>query len=258
MKYPKESLPKKPTKHIADKKYGFFQSEKEAFVAVADELGLEKRSAKDISYARHPLTFLVEAADDICYTIIDFEDGINLGLIEEEFALEYLIKLVKESINTKKYHSLKTTQDRVSYLRALAIGELIQEAASEFMTHEDAILSGDYSNALLDKCRYEAQINDIISISIKNIYQSKEVIDKEIVGYQVLQQLLSTFVSAVYNTMTNKASNYDTLILKILPETVTLNSDSAYPNVMAICLYISKLSDSKAVRLYKRIKGIDI
>ena len=82
MKYPKESLPKKPTKHIADKKYGFFQSEKDAFSDVANELGLLKRSQTDLSFSRHPLAFLVEAADDICYTIIDFEDGIKLGLIQ--------------------------------------------------------------------------------------------------------------------------------------------------------------------------------
>ena len=87
IKYPKESLPKKPTNNIIDKKYGFFQSEKEVFIDVVNDLGLKNVRKKDIAYARHPLAFLVEAADDICYTIIDFEDGINLGLIEEEFAL---------------------------------------------------------------------------------------------------------------------------------------------------------------------------
>ena len=83
MKYPKESLPKRPTNHIADKKYGFFQADKDLLLDVAQELGLKQtRKGKDISFSRHPLTFLVEAADDICYTIIDFEDGINLGLID--------------------------------------------------------------------------------------------------------------------------------------------------------------------------------
>ena len=96
MKYPKESLPKKPSKHIADKKFGVFQSEKDFLAEMATELGLiQTRKGESISYFRHPLTYLVEAADDICYTIIDFEDGIHLGLIPEEFALEYLIKLVK-------------------------------------------------------------------------------------------------------------------------------------------------------------------
>ena len=134
-KYPKESLPKKPSNHIADKKFGFFQSEKEAFLDVVKELGLIKRSDSNISYSRHPLTYLVEAADDICYTIIDFEDGINLGLIEEEFALEYMIKLVKDVIDSNKYHSLKNKKDRVSYLRALAIGVLINEAVDIFLAN---------------------------------------------------------------------------------------------------------------------------
>ena len=110
IKYPKESLPKKPTNHIADKKYGVFQSEKNAFIDVADELKLKTNSLENgIRYFRHPLAFLVEAADDICYTIIDFEDGINLGLIPEEFALEYLINLVRGTINIEKYNALKNT-----------------------------------------------------------------------------------------------------------------------------------------------------
>ena len=110
---------------------------------------------------------MVEAADDICYTIIDFEDGINLGLIEEEFALEYLINLVRDTINTKKYNALTTTQDRVSYLRALAINTLINEAVDLFMKHEMEILSGEFETALLDVSQYKAQINDIITISIQ-------------------------------------------------------------------------------------------
>ncbi len=107
MKYPKESLPKKPTDNIADKKYGFFQCDKAFFQDVAAELGLiPNKTGDDIGYERHPLAYLVEAADDICYTIIDFEDGINLGLISEDFALEYLIKLVKDNVHVEKYKSL--------------------------------------------------------------------------------------------------------------------------------------------------------
>ena len=113
VKYPKESLPVKPSSNISDKKYGFFQNEKNTYVDIANELGLLK---DDGGYNRHPLTFLVEAADDICYTIIDFEDGINLGLVQEDYALEYLINLVRDSINTEKYNALNNTIDRVSYL----------------------------------------------------------------------------------------------------------------------------------------------
>ncbi|MBT3872512.1 MAG: dNTP triphosphohydrolase, partial [Flavobacteriaceae bacterium] len=173
VKYPKESLPKNPTNHIADKKYGVFQSEKYFFGAVAQELGLQKRGEqKDLSYHRHPLAFLVEAADDICYTIIDFEDGINLGLIEEEFALEYLINLVKENINTKKYTSLIKSSDRLAYLRSLAINTLVAEAAAVFIENEENILNGEFTTSLLDKSKYKAQVADIIKISVQKIYKS--------------------------------------------------------------------------------------
>ncbi len=255
MKYPKESLPKKPTKHIADKKYGFFQSEKEGFTNVAKELGLTKRSSSDLSFSRHPLAFLVEAADDICYTIIDFEDGINLGLIQEEFALEYLIKLVKETINTKKYHQLKNTQDRISYLRALAINTLINEVVHIFMNNEDAILKGEFQTALLDKSKYEAQINDIIKISVENIYKSDEVIDKEIAGYEILKGLLSVYTNAVNNNYNGNPSNYDKLILNRLPKTMNVDQDSLYLRLLAVCNYVSLLSDSNAILNYKKIKG---
>lgn len=254
-KYPKESLPKKPTNHIADKKYGFFQTEKEAFIDVAQELGLEKRSKKDISYARHPLAYLVEAADDICYTIIDFEDGINLGLIPEAFALEYLINLVRDKIKTEKYHALSNKEDRVSYLRALAIGALIDEAVEMFMKNEEAILAGNFNEALLDKSKYEAQIEDIIKLSINKIYQSTEVVDKEIAGYGVLSVLLETYTKAVNNCYNNIASNYDALILKGLPKTIKINQESLYERLLSVCHYISLLSDSQAITQYKKIKG---
>ena len=193
-KYPKESLPKKPTKNIADKKYGFFQSDVAFFKEVAEELGMiPNKTGAEVGYERHPLAFLVEAADDICYTIIDFEDGINLGWISEEYALEYLIKLVKNGIDTKKYNELITKEDRISYLRALAIGSLINDAVVIFMENEKAILAGEFPFALMDKSQYKAQMNDIIQISVKNVYQSREVIQKEVMGYKIINSLLDGF-----------------------------------------------------------------
>ena len=104
------------------------------------------------TFHRHPLAFLVEAADDICYTLIDFEDGINLGWIPEAYALEYLIKLVKDHIDTDKYKQLQTTTDRLAYLRALSIGVLIEDATRIFMEHEQEILAGgEFSHTLLKK-----------------------------------------------------------------------------------------------------------
>ncbi len=255
-KYPKESLPKKPTTHIADKKYGFFQSDKDAFVDVANELGLIKRSNDHISFSRHPLAYLVEAADDICYTIIDFEDGINLGLIQEEYALEYLSKVIRENIIAENYYALSSREDRIGYLRALAIGALINDAVDIFMANEDAILNGSFDCGLLDKSKYDAQIKDIIKISIENVYQSEEVVDKEIAGYQIINKLLGVYTTAVNNSYNGTASNYDKLILTRLPETINFKSDDLYQRLLAVCHYVSLLSDSKAIQNFKKIEGV--
>ncbi|WP_394747768.1 deoxyguanosinetriphosphate triphosphohydrolase [Spongiimicrobium salis] len=256
MKYPKESLPKKPTKHIADKKFGFFQSEKNTFKEVAEELGLlQTRKGKDIGYSRHPLTYLVEAADDICYTIIDFEDGINLGLIPEEYALEYLIKLVKNSINTKKYNAIAHKEDRLSYLRALAINTLINDATAIFIENEEAILKGEFKVSLLDKSNYAAQIEDIIQLSIAKVYRSSEVIEKEIAGYKIISDILEVYTGALMRKKENKASNYDRLMLETLPEFYRKTELSHYNILLNTCCYVASLSDSAAVHIHNKIMG---
>lgn len=256
MKYPKESLPKKPTSKICDKKYGFFQQDKAFFTEVAHELGLiSNKSGNDIGFERHPLAYLVEAADDICYTIIDFEDGINLGWISEEYALEYLIKLVKNGIDTKKYNELITKEDRISYLRALAIGSLINDAVAVFMENEKAILAGEFPFALMDKSQYKAQMNDIIQISIKNVYQSKEVIQKEVMGYKIIHSLLDGFCTAYNNKVNGTASNYDELLLKLLPERFQFQKEDLYDRLLHICHFVSLLTDGKALELYRTIQA---
>lgn len=258
MKYPKESLPHKPTQKIADKKFGVFQSEKHFFAEVAAELGLlSTGTGEDLRFVRHPLAFLVEAADDICYTIIDFEDGINLGLIDEEYALEYLIKLVKDSINTSKYHNLTTRADRLTYLRALAINTLITETVEIFIANEDAILNGEFHQALLDKSRYEAQISDIIKISVEKIYRSEEVISKEIAGYQMLTQLLDTYTKALLPSADDQDSTYHNLVTSTIPS--ALNEDaSVYKKLIGICSHISSLTDSNIVASFKKFKGLGV
>ena len=256
LKYPKESLPKKPTKHVVDKKYGVFQSEKSEFLDIVQDLGmLQKSTSPDISFYRHPLAYLVEAADDICYTIIDFEDGINLGLIEEEYALEYLINLVRDRIDSKKYHSLQHTKDRVSYLRALAINTLINQAVQIFLDNEESILTGNFDKSLLEKCSYEAQINDIIKISVDKIYKSQEVVEKEVAGYRIIADLLHVFVSAVNNKYDQNYSNYDQLILNLLPKEYQSEDASLYNRIMQICTYVSRMSDRYAIRTHQKLTG---
>jgi dGTPase len=251
MKYPKASLPHKPTQHVADKKFGFYQAQAIDFNALAQDLGLRSKAG---AYYRHPLAYLVEAADDICYTIIDFEDGINLGWISESYALEYLINLVKDSIDKNTYASLKHTPQRMSYLRALAINSLIKDAVAIFLKNEEAILSGSFPHALLDKSKYAAQIDDIISLSVEKVYHSPEVLQKEIVGYKVITTLLEAFTKAAVHEFKGQADAYDQLILRLVPNGTPFISNTLYDTLLNATCYVASLSDGKAMELSKKMK----
>jgi len=251
MKYPKASLPHKPTQHVADKKFGFYQAQATDFNILAQDLGLTSKAG---AYYRHPLTYLVEAADDICYTIIDFEDGINLGWISESYALEYLINLVKDSIDKKTYASLKHTPQRMSYLRALAINSLIKDAVAIFLKNEEAILSGSFPHALLDKSKYAAQIDDIISLSVEKVYHSPEVLQKEIVGYKVITTLLEAFTKTAVHEFKGQADAYDQLILRLVPNGTPFMSNTLYETLLNATCYVASLSDGKAMELSKKMK----
>ena len=256
MKYPKESLPKKPTKEIYDKKYGFFQTDKNTFKEIAEELGLISNADNpdQIRYKRHPLTFLVEAADDICYTIIDFEDGINLNWIDADKIEDYLKPLVK-SIDQNKYDKLMHVEDKISYLRAIAINSLIQDAVRIFLENEEAILNGTFTTALMDLSVYKTQIKNILDICIKKVYKSPEVIEKEIIGYQVINFLLDKFCTAFNNKFNGNETAFDHMILQLLPQKYSSEKGSLYERLLNIAHFVSMLSDGKALQMYKTLKG---
>ena len=249
MKYPKGSLPIKPSSHVADKKFGYFQPQSTFFNEVADELSM----LRDSKVLRHPLTFLVEAADDICYTIIDFEDGINLGWISEDYALEYLINLVRDGLDTKKYSQLQHKPQRLSYLRALAINSLIQDVVAIFLKNEKAIMDGTFSKGLLDESKYKAQIEDIIRLSVKNVYQSDEVVQKEVIGYKTITTLLNAFVFSGVHEFQGRSSSYDHLIRSLVPEGVNFQGATLYETLLNTSCYVASLSDGKALSLAKNI-----
>ena len=248
-KYPKGSFPNTNSGHVAHKKFGFFKSEESFFNSIAKDLGLLDNGI----YHRHPLAFLVEAADDICYTIIDFEDGINLGLISEDYALEYLINLVKETIDTNKYNSLTNKSQRLSYLRALSINTLILDAVRIFNENETEILNGTFEYALMDRSKYKAQVKDIIGLSVEKIYKSDEVTNKEVVGYKVISTLLKAFVTASVNGLFNQMSSYDKLILRLVPDGVSMIGDNLYETLLNSTCFIASLSDGKAHKLSQQI-----
>ena len=249
-KYPKGSIPKKPTQHIKDKKFGFFESQNKFFNEVAVDLGLRDRNG---NFSRHPLAFLVEAADDICYTLIDFEDGINLGWISEEYALEYLIRLVKGSIDTKKYNSLEHKSDRVAYLRALSVNTLINDAVNIFIKNEESLLSGNYSKSILKDSTFKAQMKDIIDISVNKVYKSEEVIEKELKGYQVIHHLLEVFIKAAINNQEGITTAFDKLALACIPKSYLHEEGELYTQLLDISCFIASLTDGKALEWYKKM-----
>jgi dGTPase len=127
-----------------------------------------------------------------------------------------------------------------------------------FLKNEEAILQGNYQISLLDKCKYEAQINDIIKISVSKVYKSKEVIEKEVSGYAILADLLDVFITAINNVYENKASNYDKLLMHLLPAKYAILDDSVYNRILSICNFIAGMSDGAAILLHKKIKGIEL
>jgi dGTPase len=133
--------------------------------------------------------------------------------------------------------------------------ELINEAVTIFLENEDAILNGVFEKSLLDKCKYEAQINDIIKISTDKIYKSKEVVEKEVAGYRIIADLLDVFVTALNNKFDGSSSNFDKLVLDLLPEEYQTETNELYNRIMQVCGYVSRMSDSYAIRMHKKLTG---
>ena len=152
-------------------------------------------------------------------------------------------------MDTEKYAGLKHTTQRMSYLRSLAINSLISDAVRIFLDNEQAILEGTFSSALLDKSRYKAQMDDIIAISVEKVYQSEEVLQKEIVGYKVIHTLLNAFCQAAANQFYEKETAYDKLVLRLIPREIPIQSDSLYNTLLNATSYVASLSDGKAMEL---------
>jgi dGTPase len=162
---------------------------------------------------------------------------------------------VRDNLITEKYAALKTQKERLSYLRALAIQSLIYEAARVFNENEESILNGSFTHSLLDKCKYKAQLNDIIAISVDKMYRSKEVIEKEIKGYRVITTLLDVFTTAVNNKYDAKETGFDKLILALIPEEYQLLQDDLYKRLLGVCSFISGMSDRYAILLFDKVKA---
>lgn len=264
-KYPKESFTPKFSKKVINnkifKKYGFFQSEKDIFIDIAEQTGLIfKGSKNELCWYRHPLAFLVEAADDITYRIMDLEDGFRLGLLSFNETEELLIDLINK--DELKGYNEREKNDKISYLRAKAINTLVNQLSDAFLEKEEEIMKGNFVSELISVIEKSKALEIIKNISVDKIYSIDSVLEREAAGYEVLGGLLDIFISAVNDVHKGKPPFRSKNIIKLLPiQFLGANrktEDDLYLRLLKITDYVSGMTDSYAVSLYRRIKGISL
>jgi dGTPase len=238
--------------HKSTKKHGFFQDEKDLFAQIANEVGLIRREEKSAWWCRHPLTFLVEAADDICYHIVDLEDGFRMGCI----TYEEVNMLLNDVLTGEKLDALESDKkENIKYLRSKAIHKLITEVKQVFLDYEDEILCGKFDIPLADKLESSNKLKEIIEFTRKNVYESFNVVTVKVAGYEVLGGLLEEFIHAITNN--NLSKSY--LVKKLLPNFKESDeNETLYRRVLKVIDYISGMTDSYAVSIFKKIKGISL
>ena len=263
-KYPRESQLEKIEKtRKSQKKYGFLQHNKPVFEELAAEMELIKLgSDTDAAWCRHPLAFLVEAADDICYNIIDLEDGANLGLVSMEETKALLAEIIGNRFDERKFDRISSTKEKISSLRALTITELINQCVKKFVETEEELLNGDFDRALTDDIPASPILSKIQKISMERIYKSRPVIEREIAGFEVLNGLLETFLPAILElNVEGKTSWHNSSLLKLLPMDYGVeirNTKSLYESILILLDFVSGMTDSNALSMFRNIKGISI
>lgn len=261
-KYPCEAVAKKKG-FINRKKFGFFQTEKDTFQEIAKSVGILEENSEPLIFKRHPFVWLVEAADDICYNIIDMEDAHRLGIVSTSDCENLFFDLIKsENPNTKRVEDKLTlitnANERISYLRAKVINALINHSLHLFKTNFNDILNGNLNESLLDIYKSKnPSLQEIESFSIEKIYNHKAVIEIENAGYNVMYELLHHFIPSILKPKEAQKS-YDKMALKLLPKQFVYDNGTDYEKVMGVLDFVSGMTDNFATDLYRKIKGIDI
>jgi dGTPase len=256
-KYPRHSAyERRDPKRRSQKKFGYFQTEKEAFADVAEKLGLIKFD--DGVWCRHPLAFLVEAADDICYSIIDLEDACRLGIVTLNDTVDLLAPILGDKLNKQKLMETPGLNSKLGALRAMTIGVLIDACTEVFVDHEKSILDASFDQALTDICRHKEPLNAIARISVEKIYRTHSVVEIEAAGHEILPALVSDFIRAAGNVVSG-SRKYQNMSL-LFPEDIRLSirdhHDKQYLMIRDVLDFISGLTDRHALSLYRKIKGI--
>lgn len=262
-KYPCEAIAKKKG-FINRKKFGFFQSEKETFLEIAKSTKMIVENNEPTVFKRHPFVWLVEAADDICYNIIDMEDAHRLGIISTHDCENLFVDLIK-SVNEKeekkvkdKLANLSNANERISYLRAKVINALITKTMFLYEENFENILNGTQDKALLDIFKKESDsFQKVESFSIEKIYGHRSVVEIENAGYNVMYELLNHFIPPIILEKDQRKS-YDKKALQLLPSQFLYEESSVYEKVLGVLDFVSGMTDNFATDLYRKIKGIDI
>ena len=244
-------------------KFGFFASEAESYKKIADELGVFCKSApgEPLKYARHPLVYMVEAADDICYEIMDIEDSHKLKILSFAETEHLLLSFFDEDIQQKIRQriideELTDENEKVVYMRASVIGKLENECVAAFLAHEEEILAGTFEGSLIDHIseRQKKAYKECEKISYSKIYQSKPVLDIELSGYKIMATLMEVFVEAAVNPSRFNSKQ----LLRRVSSQYDIENENLEERIMAVIDYISGMTDIYALDIYQKINGISL
>lgn len=245
-------------------KYGFFQSEKEIYQQVAEELGIRQVSTHPLQYVRHPLVYLVEAADDICYQIMDIEDSHKLRILSYDETTAILESFYDKNSDKEDLKVIARTfkvvtdkNERIAFLRAGIINKLINACADIFCENYDAIMEGTFNSTLIKSLKgtNKQAYENCTELAYGRIYHTNIVTQIQIAGFKILGTILKEYTDAVLKPETYYARN----ILSIMPEQYQVSKDdSMYTKIQTVVDYVSGMTDSYALNLYRKIKGIDL
>lgn len=240
-------------------KFGFFASEEEDYCRIAEDLGIKKQSGDPLKFVRYPLVYLVEAADDICYQLMDIEDAHKLRLLSTERTIELLLGFFEEESRQRRIRTLSYVRDvneQIAYLRSGVIGLLVNECSALFLANEREILAGEFKGTLIGNISpvFAKAYNQCADFALKHIYRSKDVLDIELAGHRIIGYLLEVFTEAIRNP----GHAYSKLLLDRIPEQYETDSDSLYGKIQSVIDYISGMTDIYALDLYRKITGMGL
>jgi dGTPase len=256
-KYPKGSNIKGRDGMVSEKKYGYFTSEAATFADVASKLGLVPRS--NAGWSRHPLAFLMEAADDICYRVIDLEDAYRRGIVGFEETSEYLSGVANQPprpVDPETFAGILAHDERIAYLRAKAINNLIHQCAQVFADNGAEIMSGGFDKPLTDLIPARDALKKVRDAVQEKVYPHRPVLQIETAGFRILDGLLEDFIGAAWDHPTSKRS---AKVLSLLPAGYRAErADNAYECVMSVTEYVACMTDGYAIDTYRVLRGMEL